>query len=251
MRTASLALLLLVLFTPSALAQQPVILAAIPDVAKGHLWIVGDKFGPTPVVTIGGLVATVFHAGSDAIGTIVPPGVLSQPGSYELTVASSHAAVASFNVTIPSKWTMKPMMVDATGRIIGPMVEAPFVNDPVSARVLVTGNGLMAVVQVSRDAFRGQEPAAFESEDCTGPPFLKPIFLPGEQIVPSTTTLTADGYLYAVDDTLAPSRPALRSMWRFGFDSCEPYVGPFGLHSPTRRVLDLTQFTPPFRLVLQ
>ena len=251
MRIATAIFVLVVGVTAPLFAQPPTINAAIPDISKGHLWIIGTGFGADPVVTLAGVPAGVFHASAESIGAVIASGVLAQPGTYELKVAFAAVPVATFNVAISSASSLKLTVVDAHDKVVGLMVEAPHPVDPSTTRVSVQGNGTLAIIQVSQNAFRGQEEAVFESEDCTGAPFLKPIFAPGDQLVPSTTTLTADGYLYAVDSEVAPSRPALRSMWKFGFDACEPYVGPYGLFSPTKRVLDLKQFTPPFRVVLR
>jgi hypothetical protein len=69
-----------------AFAQQLVIKSAIADQTAGTLFISGENFGTAPQVEINGLHSALLSASSELLLVQVPASVVAQPGTYLLKV---------------------------------------------------------------------------------------------------------------------------------------------------------------------
>jgi hypothetical protein len=102
MRRIGAFIILALLSSAPAFAQQLVIRSAVPDSNAGTLFIAGQNFGSDPSVEIDGTQVQILSSSPELLMVEVPASVLVQPGSFLLTVARGKKTTERdvFNFTI-------------------------------------------------------------------------------------------------------------------------------------------------------
>ena len=134
-----------------------------------------------------------------------------------------------------------PVVVDASGREVGPIVEilGPFTV------VLLRADGRDATLVVFRDRLVSLLAAAYESPDCTGPPWARD-FVQVPLVEPAAIGRLNELLVRNGD----PETRTLTSEWN-SFSTppaCQTPPAETRIVRPTRVLVDLNGFQPPFRL---
>ena len=101
-----------------------------------------------------------------------------------------------------------------------------------------------------RDGFESSDDLAFESTDCSGPPYLISSESGGPSLF-AAASIAPPGHTLYVEDTGASSRSINVGSTLPSVDGCGAFSPPFAMEAiPALTMVDLdTLFTPPFRLV--
>ena len=142
--------------------------------------------------------------------------------------------------------TATAVVVDALGTVVGPVVAMLAFFPAVRLRA----DGRDAVMIVLGDRLSSLLPADYESNDCTGPPWVREMLSPlrASLIFEVAAVGRLNELLIANGD---PVTRTMNSRWD-GFSTppgCDPLVpAETEIVRPTRVLLDLDTFQPPFRL---
>jgi hypothetical protein len=138
-----------------------------------------------------------------------------------------------------------PVVVDATGRVVGPVVgvSSPWLE------VSLTAGGRVVSLTVTEDRFlAGSNQVRFESTDCSGPPLLLTFPpAPGVTRLEPPSGIGPDNVLFGESGGPEAS-VTVKSFWNQFLTppGCAPLAPVLSTVVPAAPLLDLTTFTPPF-----
>ena len=282
MRVSGLVAVLVLSGSP-VLAQKPTIRAV--SIRFSDFFIVGDNLAPAVSVTLGGLPTPPYDTQPQLLSAKMPQGFLANPRTYVLRVTTP-SGTAQFSVTIPKTgvqgamgtkgpkgpagpagppgWTgpggasgadgsETGIAIDATGQIVGRIVRMQSIT---SAQIsLKVNDGLAVLADLEPNRIRGQASLRFASPDCSGQSWIAAGSQGQGPLAPPASSDAPDGMLYVGNVFGTIFSITAHSQWTYDpvakTSTCKAISVPAGDYFAAYPMMDLTQFPPPFTVMVR